>query len=206
MKTEVDIWEVRNGNILKLKYENTIFIPEHTISFKPKKTQTKQFSVDEDIFILSHKNNQTMTLKEIAPLLNRTYESIKSRHKTLRKYMKEKHIPRNWIDRDKSEFFSYSSDKIIEPRIVRVRRRWKHNTNKEPKEKGELITKHNLTPIYKNIVNDILYVMSCHGFSNRDIKDAIKNYYPNNKNNTLDNKCGNYRNYIKIIQLKQKGV
>lgn len=209
MKLEVELWEMLNGKATKIKYGDTIFSSDDFSLLKPKirRSRSRNYTVDEDKFMLKNWNN--MNILEIAKKINRSYESVKSRHKLINRYLDMNEIPNNWpmeeshlftVDKDKNEEEKeWKESHIIEPKIVRLRRKRKYefDRNVKPLDKGKILTVVSTMPICHNILNDVLEVMHCHGWKNRDVRDVLKRYYPNNKVNTLETKACVYKRYIK---------
>ena len=97
MKVEVELWEMLDGIVTKLKYKDIIFRPEdtrkttHLIGYPLLK---QYYTFDEDNFILQNWNK--ISVLEMSKKLKRTYESVKSRHKLLKRYLDNNDIPRTW--------------------------------------------------------------------------------------------------------------
>ena len=97
MKVEVELWEMLDGIVTKLKYKDIIFRPEdarkttHHVGYP---LLRQYYTIDEDTFIL--KNWNKISILEMSKKLKRTYESVKSRHKLLKRYLDNNDIPRTW--------------------------------------------------------------------------------------------------------------
>jgi len=96
MKVDVELWEILDGKVTKLKYKDIIFRPEDTRkAIHLRYAVPKRFyTIDEDKFILRNWNK--ISTLEISKKLKRTYESVKSRHKLLKRYLDNNDIPRTW--------------------------------------------------------------------------------------------------------------
>ena len=96
MKVDVDLWEILDGKVTKLKYKDIIFRPEDTRkAIHLRYPLLKRFyTIDEDKFILRNWNK--ISILEISKRLKRTYESVKSRYRLLKRYLDNNDIPRNW--------------------------------------------------------------------------------------------------------------
>lgn len=206
MKIEVSVWEVHNREITKLKHDDDIFVettqqPSHqNIEQYYHCGKPNYYTTDEDEYILKHHKNKSYI--EISNTLGRTYDSVKTRYKLLQHYLDEGTLPRNWLDKDRYDFFKYNTEKqqqepqkVVEPRLTRVRN---NILSRKSYDKGNVVCIYQTLPLHKNILEDVKTIMSCYGWKNRDVKDVLKKYHPNNKNNTLETKPRIYQNYISM--------
>lgn len=204
MKVEVSVWEVKKREITKLKHDDDIFTSQQPQTSQPTISQyyhcgkKNYYTTDEDEYILKYHADKSY--EDISHTLGRTYDSVKTRYKLLQHHLQEGTLPRNWLEKDRYEFFKYNIEnqqqppqKVIEPRLTRVRN---VILSRKSYDKGNFLYFIKHEPIYKNILEDIKTIMSCYGWKNRDIKDVLKKYYPNNKNNTLNVKSQTYQKYI----------
>ena len=97
MKVEVELWEMLDGKVTKLKYKDTIFRTEDarkTSYYMKYPLLRRYYTIDEDKFILQNCNK--ISVLEMSKKLKRTYESVKSRRKLIKRYLDNNDTPRTW--------------------------------------------------------------------------------------------------------------